>query len=86
MLTDNRLRDTLDALDTLIPTLRQQIDAEPPKPSIPDYVRVIQLRQELGKENGETGRGPVNVRWVDDETHPEPDPDPNIPWSGDEPL
>ncbi len=83
---DNHVRETINSLDGLILGLRQQIEADPPKPSISDYVRLVQLRLELGKEQGDDYRGPINVHWVDSESTPEPDPDPTVPWEGDQPL
>lgn len=83
---DNHVRETISSLDGLIQGLRSQMELEPPKPSIGDYLRLVQLRLELGKEYGVQDDRPLDVRWVDDESLPEPDPDPNVPWVGDEPL
>ena len=80
------VRETIGSLDGLIGTLRSQIEAEPPKPSFGDYVRLVQLRLDFGKEFLKEDRRPVSARWVSDESMPEPDPDPTVPWAGDEPL
>lgn len=82
----NHIQETINSLDGLIQALREQIQAEPPKPSIPDWVRLVQLRLDLAKEYLLVPQGPIHVHWVDDETLPEPDPDPTVPWAGDEPL
>ncbi len=86
MNAENNVRETIRSLDTLIQGLLQQIDTDPPKPSISDYVRLVQLRTDLDKEQDEVRKGPIHVHWVSHETTPEPDPDPNVPWEGDEPL
>lgn len=86
MTSENHVRDTISSLEGLIHGLRSQMEIEPPKPSIADYLRLLQLRLELGKERGAQDITPLNVRWVDDDSLPEPDPDPNVPWVGDEPL
>ncbi len=86
MTSENHVRDTISSLEGLIHGLRSQMEMEPPKPSIADYLRLLQLRLELGKERGAQDITPLNVRWVDDDSLPEPDPDPNVPWVGDEPL
>ena len=83
---DNHVRETIHSLDGLIQGMRSQMDAEPPKATIIDYLRVVQLRLEMGKDYGTQDDRPLNVHWVDDESLPEPDPDPTVPWVGDEPL
>jgi hypothetical protein len=83
---ENHMLETITSLDALIQGLRTQLETEPPKPTIADYLRLLQLRLELGKTHGESDRRPLNVHWVDDESTPEPDPDPTVPWPGDEPL
>ena len=86
MKAENHVRKTIRSLDSLIQGLHKQLDTDPPKPSISDYVRLVQLRADLGKEQEEERQGPIHVHWVNHETTPEPDPDPNVPWEGDEPL
>ena len=83
---ENHVRETIGSLDGLIQGFRGQMELEPPKPSIIDYLRLVQLRLELGKEYGAQDNRPLKVHWVDDESLPEPDPDPMVPWVGDEPL
>ena len=83
---DNHVRETIHSLDGLIQGMRGQMDAEPPKATIIDYLRVVQLRLEMGKDYGTQDDRPLHVHWVDDESLPEPDPDPTVPWVGDEPL
>ncbi len=83
---ENHFGETIVSLDGLIHTMRSQMEAEPPKPAVSDYLRLLQLRLELGKDSSVLDRRPVSARWVDDETLPEPDPDPTVPWPGDEAL
>ena len=49
---ENHVRETIGSLDGLIQGFRGQMELEPPKPSIIDYLRLVQLRLELGKEYG----------------------------------
>ena len=86
MNADNHVRETISALDGLIQGLRQQIESDPPKPSISDYVRLVQLRIELSPDPSQDDPRPLYVHWVDHETTADPDPDPNVPWEGDQPL
>ncbi len=83
---EKQIRETLKSLDGLIDGLRQTMEAEPPKPSVGDYLRLVQFRLELSKEYEKHDLRPISVRWVDDESLPEPDPDPNVPWPGDDSL
>ncbi len=80
------VRETLDSVESLIQGLRNQMDTELPKPSVADYLRLVQLRLDLSKEHEKHDRRPLHVRWVSDESTPEPDPDPTVPWPGDESL
>ena len=85
MKAKNPVGETVKALDGLIQGIRTQLEAEPPKPTVADYLRLVQLRLELGKGFDPDTR-PINVRWVEDQSTPEPDPDPLVPWPGDESL
>jgi hypothetical protein len=77
---EDHVLEAITSLDELIRGLRTQLGAEPPKPTIGDYLKLLQLRLELGKTHGENDNRPLNVHWVDDETGDDPDPDPNVPW------
>ncbi len=83
---DNHVRETITSVDGLIHGMRGQMEVEPPKATIIDYLRLVQLRLEMGKDYGTQDTRPLEVHWVDDESLPEPDPDPTVPWAGDEPL
>jgi hypothetical protein len=86
MTVEENVRETMTSLEGLIDGLKSQMAVDPPKPSVSDFVRLVQLRLELGKEYQEHDRRPLEVRWVDDESLPEPDPDPTVPWPGVESL